>query len=66
MRREPMKYYSTKIINDFIQKNHEKIRCIYVGMHEDWEPTAVMIYKDGEVLKKTATNGGLTICASEV
>lgn len=47
-----MKYYSTKIINDFIQKNHEKIRCIYIGMHEDWEPTAVMIYKDGEVLKK--------------
>ena len=47
-----MKYYSTKIINDFIQQNAEKIRCIYVGMDEDWEPTAVMIYKNGEVLKK--------------
>ena len=43
-----MKYYSTKIIREFIETHKEEIDAVECGMHEDWGWTAETVFSDGD------------------
>ena len=43
-----MKKYDVEKIKNYIEKNRESIKSVYLGMHEDWFWTAEEVFKDGE------------------
>ena len=43
-----MKYYDTKLIKNYIEKNKDVISSVDCGMKEDWGWTASTVYEDNK------------------